>query len=277
MISTSALYNQILSGPHAKEVKINIAGADYGMDVLTSLRTSLAPFGSGSPTISLAPAAEITASLYLPSSAVPRMAALRPYVRVVNDTQQSEWLPQGVFYVDTRQQDESGLLTLHGYDGMLKAERPAPYSTLQWPALDMDVVAEICSILGFSVDARTTAIMTSGFRINLPSQYTMRETLKYIAALYGGSFVLTASNTLRLLPLWQRGSSANHDLTASVQSVSVSPAFPACTGIRFLTEDNAEFFAGSETGYVYEIASPFATQAAANALLNRMQGFVYRP
>ena len=271
MIPVSSLYNQILSGPHTKEVKLNIAGADYGMDVLTSLRVSLAPFGSGSPAIGLAPAAEITASLYLASSNVPRMATLRPYVRVVNDTQQSEWLPQGVFYVDTRQADESGLLTLHGYDGMLKAERPAPYSTLQWPALDTDVVAEICSILGFTVDAGTTALMTSGFRINLLAQYTMRETLRFIAALYGGSFILTASGALRLLPLWQRGSTPDHDLTASVQSISVSPAFPACTGVRFLTENDAEFFAGDETGYVYEITSPFATQAAANALLQRMQ------
>ena len=280
MIPVSSLYNQILSGPHSKEVKLTIAGADYGMDVLTSLRTSLAPFGSGSPTIGLASAAEITASLYLASSAVPRMAALRPYVRLVSSDDPSvvsEWLPQGLFYVDTRQQDESGLLTLHGYDGMLRAERPAPYSTLQWSALDTDVVGEICSILGFTVDAMTTALMTSGFRINLPAQYTMRETLRFIAALYGGSFVLTASGALRLLPLWQRGSTADHDLTASVQSISVSPSFPACTGVRFLTENDAEFFAGSETGYVYEISSPFATQTAANALLNRMQGFVYRP
>ena len=98
MQQTSSLYNTILSGLHAKEVKLNIAGADYGMDVLTSLRTSLAPFGSGSPTVGLAPAAEITASLYLASSAVPRMAALRPYVRLVSEGGAvSEWLPQGVF------------------------------------------------------------------------------------------------------------------------------------------------------------------------------------
>ena len=277
MISTSALYNTILSGPHTKEVKLNIAGADYGMDVLTSLRTSLAPFGTGSPTVGLAPAGEISVSLRLTSSQVPRMAALRPFVRLVNGTQQSEWLPQGVYFVDTRQADSSGVLTLHGYDGMLKADRPAPYSTLSWPALDTDVIGEICSILGITVDARTTALMTSGFRIPLPAQYTMRETLRFIAALYGGSFILTATNTLRLRPLWQRGSSADHDLTASVRTLETSPSFPACTGVRFLTEDGAEFFAGSETGYVYEISSPFATQTAANALLARMQGFVYRP
>ena len=99
MISTSALYNSILSGPHTKEVKLRIAGADCGMDVLTSLRTSLAPFGSGSPSIGLAPAGEISASLRLASSQVPRMATLQPFVRLVNDTQQSEWLPQGTYYV----------------------------------------------------------------------------------------------------------------------------------------------------------------------------------
>ena len=279
MQTVSALYNQIYSGQHTKEVKLRIAGRDYGMDTLASLRTSLAPFGSGSPTMGLAPAAEITASLYLESAAVPRMAELRPYVRLVSSddpTVVSEWLPQGIFFVDTREREDSGLLTLHGYDAMLKADRKQPYSSLSWPALDTDVVREICTILGFTVDARTTALMTSGFRINLPSQYTMRETLKYIAALYGGSFIFTAAGALRLLPLWQRTSSADHDLTASVQSLTLSPAFPACTGVRFLTEDDAEYFSGSESGYVYEINSPFATQEAADALLTRMQGFVYR-
>ena len=130
MISTSALYNTILSGPHTKEVKLRIAGADYGMDVLMSLRTSLAPFGSGSPSVGLAPAGEISVSLRLASSQVPRMATLQPFVRLVNGTQQSEWLPQGTYYVDTRQADSSGVLTLHGYDGMLRADRHAPYSTL---------------------------------------------------------------------------------------------------------------------------------------------------
>ena len=280
MQTVSALYNTIFASAHTHEVKLNIAGTDYGMDVLASLKTSVAPFGTGSPVIGLAPAAEITASLYLASSSVPRMATLRPYVRLVSSDDPavvSEWLPQGVFYVDTREQDASGVLTLHGYDAMLKFDRAQPYSTLQWPATDIDVVNELCTILGLTVDARTTALMTGGFRINLPAQYTMRETLKYIAALYGGSFVLTAAGALRLLPLWQRGSTAQHDLTASVQSLTLSPAFPACTGVRFLTEDDAEYFSGSETGYVFEITSPFATQAAATALLSHLSGFVYRP
>ena len=37
MNSTSSLYNSIYSGIHRFEVKVNIAGTDYGMNVLTSL------------------------------------------------------------------------------------------------------------------------------------------------------------------------------------------------------------------------------------------------
>ena len=36
MQNTSILYNQILAGPHTHEVKLRIAGRDYGMDMLAS-------------------------------------------------------------------------------------------------------------------------------------------------------------------------------------------------------------------------------------------------
>ena len=52
------------------------------------------------------------------------MAEIRSYFRVVNDTQQSEWISKGVYFVDTREADTTtGLLTLHAYDAMLKGEQ----------------------------------------------------------------------------------------------------------------------------------------------------------
>ena len=126
------------------------------------------------------------------------------------------------------------------------------------------------------IDAQTTELMTAGFMIPLPAQYTMRETLQYIAALYGGSFVITDSNTLRLIPLWSVKSEADAPL-GGTHRLTAAPAFPACTGVRFLLDNEQELFAGDETGYVYEINCPFATQAAADRLLTKMQGFVYRP
>ena len=277
MNSTSSLYNSIFSGIHRFEVKVNISGTDYGMNVLTSLNSRRSVFGSGSPHLGLAPAGELSLSLYLDSGSVPRMAEIRPYFRVVNDTRQSEWIAKGVYYVDTREADTTtGLLTLQAYDAMLKGEVKYPSTSHTWPYSDINTVTEIASFLGVAVDAQTTSLMTAGFMIPLPTQYTLRETLQYIAALYGGSFVITDQNTLRLIPLWTVKTTEDAPL-GGTHRLTAAPAFPVCTGVRFLIDNDQELFAGDETGYVYEISCPFATQAAADRLLTKMQGFVYRP
>ena len=278
MHDTSSLYESIYSGIHRFEVKVNIAGTDYGMNVLTSMRSNLNVFGSGAPQIGLAPAGALALSLYLESANVPRMAEIRPYYRVLNDSRQSEWISKGVYFVDTREANTyTGLLTLQCYDSMLKGERAYPSMSHGWPCIDQTVVAEIAGFLGVSVDAQTTTIMnTGGFMIPLPAQYTIRETLRYIGALYGGSFVITDDNTLRLIPLWSVKTTEDAPL-GGTHRLTAAPAFPACTGVRFLIDDEQEVFAGTETGYVYEIECPFATQAVADWLLTKMQGFIYRP
>ena len=277
MNNTSSLYNSIFSGIHRFEVKVNIAGTDYGMNVLTSLNSRRSVFGSGSPRLGLAPAGELSLSLYLDSGSVPRMAEIRPYFRVVNDSRQSEWIAKGVYFVDTREADTTtGLLTLQAYDSMLKGEVKYPSTSHTWPYSDVNTVTEIASFLGVTVDAQTTTLMTAGFMIPLPAQYTLRETLQYIAALYGGSFVITDANTLRLIPLWSVKTTEDAPL-GGTHRLTAAPAFPACTGVRFLVDNDQELFAGDETGYVYEISCPFATQEAADRLLTKLQGFVYRP
>ena len=277
MNSTSSLYNSIFSGIHRFEVKVNIAGTDYGMNVLTSLNSRRSVFGSGSPRLGLAPAGELSLSLYLDSGSVPRMAEIRPYFRVVNDSRQSEWIAKGVYYVDTREADTTtGLLTLQAYDAMLKGEVKYPSTSHTWPYSDINTVTEIASFLGVAVDTQTPSLMTAGFMIPLPAQYTLRETLQYIGALYGGSFVITDQNTLRLIPLWSVKTTEDAPLGGTHRLTS-APAFPACTGVRFLVDNDQELFAGDENGYVYEISCPFATQATADRLLTKQQGFVYRP
>lgn len=281
MQETSSLYESIFSGIHRFEVKVNIAGTEYGMNVITSMRSNIAAFGDDGPTLGLAVASDLSLNLYADTADVPRMAAIRPYYRVVNDSRQSEWISMGVFYVDTREYEQiSGLLHLTAFDPMLKAEALYPSSTLQWPATDIDVVREIAGFVGFSVDSRTTALMTAGFSVPLAPQMTMREMLQYIAAMYGGSFIITEQGTLLLVVLWGQKTTADLD-AGSGTSLMAGPAFPACTGVRFIVNSTAtevtEVFAGDETGYVYEIECPFATQPVANWLLAKLNGFVYRP
>ena len=117
----------------------------------------------------------------------------------------SEWLQQGTFFIDTREithnDDGLDMLTIHGFDAMLKAEQDYATTNLNWPALDTDIVREIAGKMGVSVDDRTWDIMTDGYQLPLPTSYTLREMLGYIASAYVGCFVMTDVGTLRLVGL----------------------------------------------------------------------------
>lgn len=118
---------------------------------------------------------------------------------------ESEWLPQGVYYIDTREvtQNQDGLdvLTIHGFDAMLKAEQDYASNSVIGDNYDTAYVAEIAGQMGVSVDPRTWDIMGAGHVITFPLGYSCREILGYIACLYIGSFVMTDEGKLRLVSL----------------------------------------------------------------------------
>lgn len=187
-------------------ILVGSSGPDSGFDesVLISVKTALRVFSSDTPSIGDCVSSEIDVSLLQPAGTIPRQARLVPYVRLTDGVRQSEWLQQGVYFIDTREtsgSDRAKKLTLHGYDAMLKAEADYPPSTLQWPARDIDVVREISENMGVTVDARTVAIMTSGYLIEYPGEYSQRETLGYIASMYAGCFVMSDLGALRLIQL----------------------------------------------------------------------------
>lgn len=220
MQSTSALYQQIISGWHWKEVKAVIGGVTYEMNTLATLNTQRAAFGTGTPQIGLAVSGSVTITMRgVSSSNIPRMAKIEPFVRVCNATQQSEWLPKGVYYVDTRTESGGQFLTLEGYDTMLRAEQWLDMTNITWPMIDIDLVELIVERALFPnenndpnysvsdhIDSRTYALMTQAFTIPVPepTEYTCREMLANIAGLYGGSFIINDMNKLQLICIWDK-------------------------------------------------------------------------
>ena len=118
---------------------------------------------------------------------------------------ESEWIPQGVFFIDTREisQNQNGLevLELHGYDAMLKGEQDYTNNAVLGNNYDTAYVAAIASQMGVSVDPRTWDIMGAGHIITFPLGYSCREILGYIAGIYIGCFVMTDKGKLRLVSL----------------------------------------------------------------------------
>lgn len=200
MQTVSALYQQIMSGEHYAERKINIAGTDYGEDTIVSLTTTGGLFADGTLSVGSAVSREINLSLWNISTTIPKMAKLIPYYRLSNGTQTSEWIQKGVYYIDTRSVD-SGLLTIHGYDDMLKAEQIwTPDQSLEFPMPMTQAANIIADIMGVEIDART--VLNSAYTIDYPANdYTLRDVLRYIAAAHGGNWIMSDAGELWLVGL----------------------------------------------------------------------------
>lgn len=233
MQKTSALYQELFASDYKTETRLAIgepgvlitkkgesitfggfsilvgaSNADGGYDEsrLISMKTDSRVFGGDTLSVGDCISAQLDVEMLRPSVDVPKSARLVPYVRLTDGTRKSEWIQKGVFYVDTRsvEEDGSGIekIVLHCYDDMLKAEQDYPSSTLSWPAKDINVVREIAKFMGITVDKRTVSLMTDGFLVQYPTDYSCRETLGYIASMYGGNFIITEAGELRLVTFW---------------------------------------------------------------------------
>lgn len=214
MQSTSALYQTIISGDHWFETRLIIDGVGtYGETDLFAMSTTHEMFHN-SPTIGSAVAGEITVKMVYPQDVtIPTMAKLLPQVRARNATQQSEWISQGVYYIDTRERTVTeygeSVLELHGYDAMLKAEQMYN-GRITGDSTDIQMVNEIAYQIGVSVDSRTTALMTAAYTIPLPTGYSYREVLGYIASMYVGCFIITDEGKLRLVSITELPPETNY-------------------------------------------------------------------
>lgn len=251
MQATSNTYKRILAGEHRFETSVAIGDSgrlvdkDGGMilfggdsilvdtggpesgfreDKLFSVDSTSEFFKDGYPGVGYANAAYVDISMVAPYN-IPRKGRICIYVRACNDSEVSEWIQQGVYYIDTRQQtyDSRGfdILTLHGYDAMLLSEVTYPSDdTHDYPLLDTDMVKFIASNMkidsadnGVQVDPRTWEIMTAGYKFPLPVGYSMREVLCMIAAAYAGNFIISPTGELRLVSMFDLPPETRHLIT----------------------------------------------------------------
>lgn len=233
MQNTSNLYKSIIGGDHWFETRLLIDKelsfgqsetiGTFGESDLFEISTHIEMFHD-SPTIGSAVAGEITVKMIKPSIDIPKMAKLRPQVRVCNATQQSEWIPQGFYYIDTREtthnMDGLDVLTIHGYDAMLKTEQMFRSHNITGDSTDRQMVQEIALQLGVSVDSRTWAVMGKLYTIPLPTGYTFREVLGYIASMYAGCFVMTDQGKLRLVSITEIPAETSYLVTNSGAAIT---------------------------------------------------------
>lgn len=185
-------------------------------DKIISLHPTWNVYVQDNPTIGGCYSGQNRIQLKVYSTPIPTMAEFRVYKRIAIGNEASEWLPHGIYYVDTREKDEElETMTFQCYDSMLKAEQVYKDITgiKTWPINDLDCVKNICSLMGIGFDQRGwNAEMSEGSYVGYPNDKTMREILGEIAVAHGGNFIISYEGNLRFIPFKGYNPNAIHYL-----------------------------------------------------------------
>lgn len=226
MHTVSDLWQQMLADPaHAVEAKLKIAGVEYGEDKI--VRSSLMVYGGLYSTFGIGNccARQIEFEIY-PQGTIPRQAKIEVYMRLRLGEQVSEWIPKGVFFFSTRKTDRiTGVLSVHGYDAMLKAEETwldSSYDAKTWPMPAATAVADIAARMGVEVDSRT--VLDAAFPMQYPvddkGDMTMREALGRIAVANAGNWTITDEGKLLLVGLNSMPAETHYLITETGRAIT---------------------------------------------------------
>lgn len=207
-------------------ILVDTGSPDSGFDetILMSLQTSHAVFNQNVPVVGSAVSGEIDVTMLAPVADVPKMARLTPFIRATDGVRVSEWIPKGVYFIDTRHTSHNAngldILTIHGYDSMLKFESDYPSDNEHdYPMLDTAMVQHIADSIEINVDPRTFERMNHGYTFPLPVGYSSREVLGIIAASYGGNFIISDENQLLLIKLGDLPKETNYLIDAAGDAI----------------------------------------------------------
>lgn len=222
MQATSDLWKQLWENPlHEEETKLQIAGQEYNFSDIVddSLKISGGMFDGFD--IGNCAARQLDVEIN-PKGTIPKHAEIKVFKRLaVHETkvsnlegvpeiehidQYSEWLPNGVFYISTRQKNRiTEGLTIHAFDAMLKAGAPflAGPEYGAWPRSETQVATEIAAAMGVTLDPRTKLDnkFPVGYPVDENGEMTMTDILEGIAVANCGNWIITDAGQLLLRKL----------------------------------------------------------------------------
>jgi hypothetical protein len=210
---------------HRVETKLSIAGVEYSQADI--VKDSLRVYGGLYSTFGIGncSARQIDFEI-IPKGDIPRQAEIKVYARLVSGEQASEWIPKGVFFFSTRKTDRvTGVLSVHGYDAMLKAEQTwldNSYDAETWPMPVWTAVNDIAARMGVAVDSRTQ--LNAAFPVQYPvddeNDMTMREALGRIAVANAGNWIITDDGKLLMVSLNSMPAETNYLITEGGSAIT---------------------------------------------------------
>ena len=183
MYSVGSLFQNLIIQPYRRfEVRALVNGVEYGADSIVEFTIDEAITESDDFSIGNAIPARLDIS-FRTTDKFPVNSEIRPFLRLKGSTADTEWLPLGFFYIDSRK-FENDVWKFTCYDKLMQANQPWK-TNLMLPAPMRDVIDEICEQLNITLYPDT---VIKHYEVPLMTHdFTMRQVIGYIAACHAAN------------------------------------------------------------------------------------------
>jgi hypothetical protein len=257
------------------ECRATVAGVIYGNDEVVSIEVEDSIAAGEEMELGSVIASKVTISLRT-QDAIAENAKIVPEIRMNGSDGYTEWVPPGVFYIDSRSM-QNGVWTLTGYDKLITTSQTFE-SGLVYPISMAAVLAEICGQLGLTLDA--SVVINPAYTIPWQDvDISIRDMLSYIASAHGACVKLTKTEKLAFI----RPSAAVAPSVTIMPSDYVTAAqtnpVKTYTRLQVTYNDDGEYLeAGTgDDDHTLKFYNPFITEGQLAAIYAGLNGFSYMP
>lgn len=213
-----------------------------------------------------------------PKVDLPRLTQIIRQVQLFSGSTSSEWLTMGYFFVDTVEELDTSFGFTHvvAYDVIAFADKyPQDVGIIAVDAESIQAstfLTKVSEVFGIQIDSiagEDYDLLLDGYTVRL---HTIRETLGHIAVAAGGNWCTTGDSRIHL-QLYSTGSSV-YDAGDSVSSLKFKCSNLAVTRVEIGT-DSTSVVAGESEDFVVRAECPYAVDATAQNVLNRLSTYRY--
>ena len=270
MQTRPANWGTLLAAPHTTDYRFVIGGTEYGAEDIRGVPFIEKPLMQ-EPTIGRCCTGSLTLTVKQKSGVpIAKASPVVAYCRLISrdGATTTDWVELGHYWV-SRRSGLADLVTLTCRDAMIFAGQTYADKTQfeEWPVAMVDVVDEIASIVGITLDVRTTIQTGADYVVAYPNEDVLiSEILGMVAAAHGGLFIMSEVGQLRLVPYPDTGNPV-FAIGGAYGKYTPFAGTKRVSRITLTDSANNQFTSGDDTGIELVAECESATQELVNGLL----------
>lgn len=207
--------------------------------------------------------------------------AIVPYVKLNGASGWTEWVPLGVFWIDSKKLKSNNVCILTCFDRLIETQK-VYVPTVTFPALTGDILTDMCTQIGVGIHVDTTAmIAANNYSIDSapPIDMSLRDMLSNLSVMYGCCVRIDKQGKLCFIPFsgTQIPTPIGPSEYIKCEQTNSLKAYTSILCMTSTTDSLTAGLIGDIPDRVLNCSCIFMTQSILETVIAKLEGFSYMP